>query len=107
MKARFFTPQDAVKIVSMRGTDYVFLCLNEQEVQETYPEMYDSEETERTVYEYDYAEIREPSGVLDFNDVRDNPEKYLEYEPVKEEPDSLERIRSDVDFMAMELGVEL
>lgn len=107
MRARFFTKQDAVKIVSMDGKTYVFLCLHEVETQETYPEMDDVMSVPQTVYEYDYAEIIEDDGVLDLNDVAENPENYLDYAPEKIEPDSLEKCRSDIDYMAMELGVEL
>ncbi len=92
----------------MDGKTYVFLCLNEEEVRETYPEMVGGDDTEpRTVYEYDYAEIIEDDGVLDLNDVAENPENYLGYLPEKIEPDTLEKCRSDIDYMAMELGVEL
>lgn len=91
----------------MDGKTYVFLCLNEVETQETYPEMDDVMSTPQTVYEYDYAEIIEDDGVLDLNDVAENPENYLDYAPEKIEPDSLEKCRSDIDYMAMELGVEL
>lgn len=36
MKARFFTRQDAVKIISMDGKVYIFLCLNEEVKKESY-----------------------------------------------------------------------
>ena len=93
--------------MSMDGKTYVFLCLNEVETQETYPEMDGVMSEPQTVYEYDYAEIIEDDGILDLNDVAENPENYLDYTPGKAEPDSLEKCRSDIDYMAMELGVEL
>lgn len=107
MKARFFTQQEPVKIVSMDGKTYVFLCLNEEEKVETFPELANSEGTEQTSYEYDYAEIVEDDGVLDLNDVAENPEDYLDYVPLALNPDTLEKHRADIDFLAMEMGVEL
>ena len=109
MKARFFTRQDAVKIISMDGKVYIFLCLNEEVKKETYTYSMatDGKPVTQTVYEYDYAEIIEDEGVLDLNDVATNPENYLDYTPHVEEPDSLERHRADIDYIAMEVGVEL
>ena len=107
MKARFFTKQDTVKIISMDGKVYIFLCLNGEAKQETYPDMDGGKPVTHTVYEYDYAEIIEDEGILDLNDVTANPESYLDYEPHVEEPDSLEKHRADIDYIAMEVGVEL
>ena len=109
MKARFCTRQDTVKIISMDGKVYIFLCLNEEVKKETYTDsmVTDGKPVTQTVYEYDYAEIIEDEGILDLNDVTANPENYLDYTPHVEEPDSFERHRADIDYIAMEVGVEL
>ena len=109
MKARFFTRQDTVKIISMDRKVYIFLCLNEEVKKETYTDsmVTDGKPVTQTVYEYDYAEIIEDEGILDLNDVTANPENYLDYTPHVEEPDSFERHRADIDYIAMEVGVEL
>lgn len=58
------------------GMDYIYICLNEDAVKET-PE---GQKEEHIYYEYDYKEISVPAGTLDLNDVKENPNKYLDYE---------------------------
>ena len=57
MKARFDTTQESVTVRQIDGTDYVYICLNENIVTEI-PE---GQEEEWTYYEYDYKEISEPN----------------------------------------------
>ena len=106
MKARFFSRQEDVTIRRMDGMIYIFLCLHEQKIEET-TAADDGSTYTQDVYEYDYAEIREQDGILDMDDVMSNPEEYLDYEPYTEEPDSLEKHRADIDYIAMETGGEL
>ena len=53
MKARFTTQQLPVKIIQKDGTAYVYICQNETQGTDTYPDMGDGQTTE-TYYEYDY-----------------------------------------------------
>ena len=61
MKARFTQPQLPVRIVTAGNKTYVFICLNETQGTETYPDMGEGETIE-SYDEYDYNEI---SGPLD------------------------------------------
>lgn len=106
MKARFFSRQEDVTIRRMDGMVYIFLCLHEQKIEET-TAADDGSTYTQDVYEYDYTEIIEQDGILDMDDVMSNPEAYLDYEPYTEEPDSLEKHRADIDYIAMETGVDL
>ena len=54
-----------------------------------------------TMYEYDYNEIIEDIGVLDIDDVKTNPEKYLNYKKAVEKTDK-ERI-AELEAMNAEL----
>ena len=74
-KSRFMEKQPSVKVVE-KDKMYVYICLNEKEVTEDHT---NSEESASsiTMYEYDYNEIIEDIGVLDIDDVKTNPEKYL------------------------------
>lgn len=86
MRARFLDPQPPVRLVEKGGKVYVFLCLDE----EVFEEAYDSGEAEagtETVYEYAYHEFSEDADVIDVQDVRAHPEKYMTYAP---EPNTLE-----------------
>ena len=55
-----------------------------------------------TMHEYDYKEIIEDIGILDINDVKTNPEKYLNYEKAAEKTDK-ERI-AELEAMNAELS---
>ena len=80
---------------------YVFICLNETEVTE---ENTNSEESSIpvTMYEYDYNEIIEDIGILDIDDIKANPEKYLNYEKAAVKTDE-ERI-AELEAMNAELS---
>ena len=90
MKARFSQQQPPVKIIQKDGTAYVYICQNETQGQETYPDMGEGQTTE-SYYEYDYNEIIGPADVLPLEDIQAHPEKYLkyEYEENKTDVDSL------------------
>lgn len=86
MRARFLEPQPPVRLVEKGGKVYAFLCLDE----EVFEEAYDSGEAEagtETVYEYTYHEFAEDAAVIDVQDVRAHPKKYMTYAP---EPGTLE-----------------
>ena len=99
-KSRFMEKQPSVTVIE-KDKVYVFICLNETEVTE---ENTNSEESSIpvTMYEYDYNEIIEDIGVLDIDDVKTNPGKYLNYEKAVEKTDK-ERI-AELEAMNAELS---
>lgn len=103
MKARFNTTQESVTVRQIDGIDYIYICLNENIATEI-PE---GQEEKQTYYEYDYKEISEPTGTLDLDDVKANPEKYLNYEnEVKTDTeciDTLEATTDDIILMMADL----
>ena len=86
MKARFSSQQQPVKVVQADGMAYIFICLNEQQGVESYPDMGDGQTTE-SYYEYDYNEIIGPEAELPLEDIQAHPENYLEYEYQPQEND--------------------
>ena len=84
IKARFQQQQPPVDIRQMGRMAYIFICLNETQGTETYPDMGEGQ-TQETYYEYDYNEFRGKEGELDLEDIKSNPEKYLDF-VTKEDP---------------------
>ena len=84
MKARFSQPQLPVKTVSAGDKTYIFICLNETQGTESFPDM-GEEQTTETYYEYDYNEIVGPTDKLSLEDIQANPENYLDYEYIPED----------------------
>lgn len=82
MRARFSQQQPPVKIVQKDGTAYIYICLNETQGQETYPDMGEGQTVE-SYYEYDYNEIIGPEAELPLEDIQTHPENYLTYEAPK------------------------
>ena len=78
MKARFSQPQLPVKTVAAGDKTYIFICLNETQGTESFPDMGEGQATE-TYYEYDYNEIVGPTDKLPLGDIQANPENYLDY----------------------------
>lgn len=99
-KSRFMEKQQPVFIVE-KDKVYVYICLNETEVTEDHTNGEESTEPV-TMYEYDYNEIIEDMGVLDIDDVKENPEKYLDYKKATEKTDK-ERI-AELEAMNAELS---
>lgn len=87
MKARFTEQQPSVKIIQRGGNAYVYICQNETQGTEAYPDMGDGQ-TQETYYEYDYNEIIGPADALPLEDIQAHPEDYLDYAytPEKEDP---------------------
>lgn len=98
-KSRFMEKQPSVKVVE-KDKVYAYVCLNETEVTENH--VNDGESVSITMYEYDYNEIIEDIGILDINDVKTNPEKYLDYKKSTEKTDK-ERI-VELEAMNTELS---
>lgn len=99
-KSRFMEKQQSVLVVK-KDKVYVYICLNETEVTEDHTNVEESAEPV-TMYEYDYNEIIEDIGVLDVDDVKANPEKYLDYKKATEKTDK-ERI-AELEAMNAELS---
>lgn len=99
-KSRFMERQQPVLVVE-KDKVYVYICLNEIEVTEDHTNGEESTEPV-TMYEYDYNEIIEDVGVLNIDDVKANPEKYLNYEKATEKTDK-ERI-AELEAMNAELS---
>lgn len=78
MKARFSQPQQRVKTITSGEKIYIFLCLNETQGTETYPDMGEGKITE-AYYEYDYNEIIGLSEELPLDDIREHPGNYINY----------------------------
>ena len=87
MKARFAAQQQPVKIVQKDGTAYVYICVNETQGTETYPDMGEGQ-TQETYYEYDYNEIIGSADALPLEDIQAHPENFLDYAytPEKDDP---------------------
>ena len=79
MKARFSQPQLPVKTVAAGDKTYIFICLNETQGTESFPDMGEGQTTE-TYYEYDYNEIVGPETEIPVADIQAHPEDYLDYE---------------------------
>lgn len=86
MRARFTSQQPPVKIVQKDRTAYIYICLNETQGQETYPDVGEGQAVEN-YYEYDYNEIAGPEAELPLEDIQAHPENYLEYEYRPQEND--------------------
>lgn len=84
MKARFSQPQLPVKTVAAGDKTYIFICLNETQGTESYPDMGDGQ-TQESYYEYDYNEIIGPVDALPLEDIQTHPENYLDYAYTPEE----------------------
>lgn len=103
MKARFSQQQLPVKIIQRDGMAYVYICQNETQGQETYPDMGDGQTTE-SYYEYDYNEIIGPADALPLEDIQSHPEDYLDYiyQPEASDPgtqalEEIEKLKSAIE----------
>lgn len=102
MKARFSQPQLPVKTVTAGGKTYIFICLNETQGTEVYPDRGDGQTTE-AYYEYDYNEIVGLTDRLPLDDIQANPENYLDYEfaenmkTIEERLSALEQVQAQMD----------
>lgn len=93
MKARFLEPQPQVKTLESNKKTHVFICLNEQQEEDTY-DYPDGTGQSVVFYEYDYNEFCDLTENLDLEDINANPEKYLDYATSKE--DDLEKKIAEV-----------
>ena len=83
-KVKFSTKQQPVKYyLSSENKYYIFICLNEEEIDEKEP--YQDEIGYETVhyYVYDYEEVIVNKPEIDIDDVLANPENYINYKLLK------------------------
>lgn len=78
-KAIFSEKQPKVRVTSLDGENYFQISLNEEEVTEIHPAMDESEETEEIAYQYDFNSWHDHTTSVE--DVKNGPEKYLDYSP--------------------------
>lgn len=106
MKARFSQPQLPVKTVATGGKTYIFICLNETQGTESFPDMGGGQTTE-TYYEYDYNEIVGPTDKLPLGDIQANPENYLDYKYTDNTDDPGETALKEIEELkaAIERGL--
>lgn len=103
-KVKFTEKQQPVTAIEKDKT-YVYICLNEKEVKEENINTESETSEPMTMYEYDYNEIIEDAGVLDIDDIKVNPENYLNYEKEIEKTDK-ERI-AELEAMNSEMSATL
>ena len=108
MKARFSQPQLPVKTVTAGDKTYIFICLNETQGTESYPDMGEGQTTE-AYYEYDYNEIVGPTDKLPLGDIQEHPENYLDYEYTEKTDDPVEKALEEIKKLksAIERGLTL
>lgn len=75
---------------------YVFIYLNEREIHEKY----DYSESEYNGFEYDYNEFKVRKDDIDIEDVMNNPQDYLDYEPTPPATEA-EKIQAQIMYTAM------
>lgn len=108
MKARFSQPQQRVKMITSGEKIYIFLCLNETQGTEVYPDRGDGQTTE-AYYEYDYNEIVGLTDRLPLDDIQANPENYLDYEYAEKPDDPGEKALEEIEKLksAIERGLTI
>ena len=108
MKARFSTPQLPVKNIQKDEIAYVYICLNETQGQETYPDMGDGMTVEN-YYEYDYNEISGPTDKIPLDDIQEHPENYLDYEYSEQTENAGEKALEEIEKLksAIKRGMAL
>ena len=107
MKARFTEQQPPVKIIQKDEIAYVYICQNETQRTELYPDM-GGGQTQETYYEYDYNEIIGPEDALPLEDIQAHPEDYLDYAyrpsaTLEERIAALEQNQTQLDTIFMEV----
>ena len=108
MKARFSQPQLPVKTITAGDKTYIFICMNETQGTESYPDMGEGQTTE-AYYEYDYNEIVGPTENLPLDDIQARPENYLNYKYADNTDDPGEKALKEIEELkaAIERGLTL
>lgn len=107
-KARFSHPQLPVNVIQRDGMAYIYICLNETQGTESYPDMGEGQ-IQEAYYEYDYNEIIGPAEELPLEDIRAHPENYLDYAytPQEEDPGAQALAKAQELEAAIERGLTL
>ena len=74
--------QPSVKVIEQNDEYFIFICLNETRHGNDDYSSVDGETEEISCWEYDYNEFHDKKENIDLEDIKNNPEKYLEY-PVR------------------------
>lgn len=108
MRARFTLQQPPVKVIEKDGMAYVYICVNETQGAESYPDMGEGATTE-SYYEYDYNEIIGSADALPLEDIQAHPENYLDYAYTPEKDDLGAQALAEVKELkeAIERGLTL
>lgn len=83
IRTKFSVQQPTVKYFSSDDKYYIFICLNEEEIDEierSQDNMSNNDPVTTHYFVYDYEEIIETKDNIDVNDVQSNPEKYMNYD---------------------------
>ena len=96
IRQKFYKKMPNVQTFTFEDKVYVYVYLNETEGNTEPTEMCPSEH----YYEYDYNEFCELTSNIDLNDLKNNPENYLDYEPVPTLSPA-EKIQAQVLYTAM------
>ena len=74
MKATFQRQPEAVKVVTLEGKDYIYICANAEKVTENR-----EDGTTEEQWICDYNEIIAKHGTVDVKMIKKNPESYIDY----------------------------
>ena len=96
IRQKFYKKMPNVQTFTFDDKVYVYVYLNETEGDTEPTEMCPSEH----YYEYDYNEFCELASNIDLNNLKSNPENYLDYEPVPT-LSAAEKIQAQVLYTAM------
>lgn len=107
-KATSTVKQQPVQVSTVDDTKYVYIYINEKEVQRE-----DASEngTKSTQYEYDYNEFSFSGNALDVNDIMEHPGNYLETSTVEKKkqeasPSLEERVSAIEEMLLADMGGE-
>lgn len=98
IKAKFTSEQQPVRIVEDGNKVYVYICLNGVHGADVQDGV-DGGQLAEEYIEYEYNEFVADKDSIDLDDVRNNPENYLDYTIPR--ITELEQLRADVDYLLM------
>ena len=77
-KARFLEQQPSVKVSEIKDKYYIFICINEEKKKR------DEQNGDSVVYDYvyDYTEIVVNKDEIDIDDLKINPDRYINYNEI-------------------------
>ena len=101
-KALFSEKQPAVRVTLVDGVSQFQICLNEEEVTEQAQSFHTEDDTSEpiTQYQYDFNEFR--TDALTEEEVKADPEKYLDYTPIASLPEQEQPASIDAALKALQ-----